>query len=116
METLLILILIIACTIAGALTSLFMKKASKEFNLNIFKQIKNKYLYGAAIMYIIGTVTYIYALTLDNLSLIYPLTSLTYIWVYLLSHNILKEKISLRKWIGMSLIIVGIILIIALKP
>ena len=115
MTKILVIMLIVLSTITGALTSLFLKKASKKFNFNILKQFKNWNLYGAVLMYVIGTISYIYALSLEKLSIIYPLTSITYIWVYLLSHNILKEKISLRKWFGMTLIIIGILLIVVLK-
>ena len=46
-----------------------------------------------------------------ELSVLYPLAATGYIWVSLLSVKLLKEKMSLFKWLGVSVIIAGITLI-----
>jgi uncharacterized membrane protein len=107
-------ILVLAATLIGAFGILFIKKGSKEFNFNILKQLKNKNLMIGAILFVIGAIAYILALKMDELSIIYPLTSISYIWVSIISVKFLKEKMNTYKWIGIALIMLGIIVIATL--
>ncbi len=62
-------------------------------------------------LYGVSAVIYVWALKYGRLSLLYPITSLSYVWVSLLSVKFLKENMNNYKWIGISLIILGVILI-----
>ena len=46
-----------------------------------------------------------------EVSVLYPIIATSYVWVSLLSMKFLDEKINIFKWIGISIIIAGIILI-----
>ncbi len=74
--------------------------------------MKNSELIVGIFFYGLSSVFFIYALRLENLSLVYPITSLTYIWVGILSIKFLKEKLDKFKLIGMSLVILGVILLV----
>jgi uncharacterized membrane protein len=106
-----ILLLIVISTIAGAVGSLFYKKAAADFSLNLKKLLKNTNLFIGIIVFSSGTLIYLFTLSMGNLSVIYSLTSLSYIWIDVLSVKILGEKMNKSKWIGMGLIMIGIILI-----
>ncbi len=105
------IVLVVIGTFIGAFDSLFLKKGAKHFNFNIFKQLRNKPLILGIFLFVLSSVFYIYALSMERLSLLYPITSLTYIWVALVSIKFLKEKINKYKWLGIVLIILGIVLI-----
>jgi uncharacterized membrane protein len=87
-----------------------MKKGSAKFNFRIVEQLKNYYLMLGIILYILGAAFYIYALSLERLSALYPFASLNYLWVALVSIRFLGEKMNIYKWAGIILIILGIIL------
>ncbi len=112
MENILMILMVIFSTICGALGSVYLKKSAKRFNLNVLEQIRNKYLYLGFILFVLGTASYVYALTLGRLSIVYPLTALTYIWVSLMSFYLLKEKFSYRKLVAISIIICGIVIVV----
>jgi len=105
------IVLVVIGTIIGAFGSLYLKKGAKDFNLNLFKQIKNWQLIFGVILFVLSSVFYIYALTMEKLSFLYPVTSLTYIWVAFVSVWFLKEKMNKYKWAGIALIVLGIIII-----
>ncbi|MBU1199347.1 MAG: EamA family transporter [Nanoarchaeota archaeon] len=105
------IVLVVIGTVIGAFGSLYLKRGAKYFNLNIFKQIKNRELILGIVLFVFGSVFYIYALTMERLSVLYPLTSLTYIWVAFVSVWFLKEKMNKYKWAGIALIVLGIIII-----
>ena len=105
-----ILIVVVGC-IAGAYGGIMLKKGSSKFRLSINGTLKNKSLMIGIIVYAIGTITYIIALKGVELSMIYPLASTTYIWIAIFSKKMLGEKMNTLKWLGISLILVGVSLI-----
>jgi len=92
----------------GSFGPIYLKKGSamsfKYFYKN-FNLIFGVFFYG------VGTVLFIPALKGGELSILYPLVSLMYIWVSLLSVKMLGEKMNKFKWIGILLIILGVSLI-----
>jgi uncharacterized membrane protein len=97
-------------TLFGALGSLFFKFALNSSN-NILRLIKNKYFYLGGVFFLFGFLSYLVFLRRYEVSFIFPMTSLTYIWSTFFSFKYLKEKINLYKIIAVLLIITGVILI-----
>ena len=105
------IILVVIGNFIGAFGSVFLKKGAKNFNFNILKQLRNKYLIFGVLLFVLSSVAYIYALSMERLSVLYPVTSFTYILVALFSVWLLKEKMNKYKWLGIILIILGIIFV-----
>lgn len=105
------LILVLIGTVVASFGSMYMKKGAKNFNFNLLKQLKNKNLILGIILFVVGALFYVYALSMERLSILYPTTSLTYIWVALISLKFLGEKMNKHKWFGIFLIILGIIMV-----
>jgi drug/metabolite transporter (DMT)-like permease len=100
--------LVLLATLTGAFGPILLKKGSKAFSFNPLKLIKNYYIVGGTFLYLFGTITFILALRGGDLSILYPLVSVTYIWVAFLSIKFLKEKMNKYKWTGILLIILGV--------
>ena len=107
-NTLIAVILVVVAGIIGAFGALYFKKGSVTIHRNIISFLTNKYLYLGASLYVISTIFFVPALKFGDLSLVYPLTSLTYVWVTLLSSKFLGEKINKYKIVGIILILAGI--------
>jgi len=102
--------LVVFATFIGSVGSVYLKKAAKYFKFS-FKGIFNFNLIFGIFMYFLATLIFIAALRKGNLNVLYPITSVSYIWVSLLSVRFLKEKMNYLKWGGISLIILGVIAI-----
>lgn len=100
--------LVILAASLGSLGPVYLKKSAKDFSLNLKKLIKNRNLIIGLIFYAIGTILFIPALRGGELSILYPLVATTYIWVSFWSVKLLKERMNIFKWLGISVIIVGI--------
>ncbi len=100
--------LVISATLVGAFGPILLKKASAKKLSNIKSLMSNYHLFGGVFLYGLGTLLFIPALKGGDLSILYPFVALTYIWVSLLSVKFLGEKMNLIKWMGISLIIVGV--------
>ena len=102
--------LVILATIIASIGSLYLKKASKHFKFSFNGIFNFEFMFGI-FMYLLATLIFIAALRKGNLNVLYPITSLSYIWVSLLSIKFLKEKMNLFKFSGIFLIILGVIII-----
>ncbi|WP_240335220.1 EamA family transporter [Paraliobacillus sediminis] len=102
--------LILLFTLFGAVGGLFFKKAGQNglnWNKGLFI-----YLCLGGCFYGIGALLNIYVLQHVAYTILFPLTSITYVWTFLLAAIFLKEKITLQKVGGISLIIIGSLLLI----
>lgn len=113
---LIILGLMIVLTLIGATGSLFLKLGSKNFRLeasikNIIALIKNWQVILGVFLYGLSSIIFIVVLKMTDLSIAYPMTSMSYIFVTILSYKFLKEKINRYKTIGIVLIIIGVALV-----
>jgi len=111
MDELAVILLTLFATFIGAFGSLYLKKGSADLHKNIFKQIKNYKLLFGIFLFLISSVFYVWALKFAELSLVYPITSFSYVWISLLSIKFLNEKMNNYKWLGIIFIIVGVFLI-----
>lgn len=108
-EYLVVLIMIIS-SIIGAFGALLLKKAAPELKLKI-KYLFNSKLISGIFLYFVAVIAFIWLLKTVDLSLLYPMTSMTYIFTIAFSVWLLKEKMNKYKWISITLIIMGNILI-----
>lgn len=109
--------IVAAFTLVAAFGALFFKRGSSKFTLspNPFKlvigSLKNTNLIIGIFLYAAPTPVYLWALKNAPLSLIYPVNSLTYIWVSLLSVKFLGERMNRYRWLGVASIIIGVSLL-----
>ncbi|MEM4259895.1 MAG: EamA family transporter [Candidatus Woesearchaeota archaeon] len=108
MNIVLILILMVVSCFIGALGSLFFKLSAPNVEFNISKLIKNKYLFIGLIFYGVSCMLFVWLLKFSELSFLYPLASLTYVFIALLSIKYLHEKMNILKWLGIVFIILGV--------
>lgn len=100
--------LVFVCSIANAFGAIYMKKGAQRFNLNFIRQLRNFPIILGCFLYVISSVLFIAALRGGELSVLYPFSALSYVWVSILSVKLLQEKMNWLKWLGVSLIIIGI--------
>ncbi len=100
----------IVATLLGALGSLYLKMGSKQSDKGL-KGLINKSLIAGLVLFFVSALMVIIALKFGELSKVFPLTAMTYIWVAIFSWKILKEKVTREKIGAFILIVIGIILV-----
>ncbi|MBI4439492.1 EamA family transporter [Candidatus Woesearchaeota archaeon] len=106
-ETWAIFVVLLASFI-GSIGALMVKKGAAEFSLNPLKLIRNYHVILGGLLYVLGTVLFVPALKHGDLSVLYPFSSTSYVWVTLLSIFFLKEGMNKEKWVGIALIVIGV--------
>jgi undecaprenyl phosphate-alpha-L-ara4N flippase subunit ArnE len=79
--------------------------------LSFVKSFLNAPLILGGVSVLVAPVFYFYALTKVNLSIAYGFTGLNYVFVFMGSWLILKEKVSVYHFIGIFLIFFGVLLV-----
>jgi len=102
----------VLCTFFTTVGQLFFKYGSVNFKFNILGLLTNYNLLLGFLFYGLGAVLLIVALKFGNLSTIYPLVALTFVWVMITSFFVLGEVINNFKIGAVTFIIFGVVLVV----
>lgn len=103
------LLLVFLCTLLGAAAQVFMKTGAIMLSRPTPIQILTNLplLFGYA-LYGLSTILLVLALRKGQLSILYPIISLTYVWVTILSLLIFKESMNSFKLAGLAIVMLGV--------
>ena len=102
------ILLVFTCTILGAAAQILMKVGMTHFAPNLVAILTNVPLIAGYALYGINTLMLILALRDGELSTLYPIIALTYVWVTLLSYLLLSETPNFFKNLGIATIVTGV--------
>jgi len=100
--------LVFACTVLGAAAQILMKVGMSHFQPNLASIATNVPLIAGYALYGVNTLMLTLALREGELSMLYPIIALTYVWVTLLSYLLLHETPNLYKNVGIATIVIGV--------
>jgi drug/metabolite transporter (DMT)-like permease len=103
------IVLILLSSFLGASAALFVKKGTK--NRTLFALCKSPLLLTGLFIYGTSALIYLFVLRTEQLSVVFPLSATMYIWSTILAVHYLHEKMNLYKWLGITGIILGVVLI-----
>ncbi len=108
------LLLVFACSLIGAAAQVLMKIGTKglpsagNFLDTIIGIFTNPYLFTGYSLYGISAVLLILALRHAELSILYPVLSLTYVWVAVLSVVVFHEAMPPLRILGIATVVMGV--------
>ena len=115
--------MVVGCTILGAAAQMLIKRgttmmpplldpsagsALAQAPLIAWKILTNLPLFGGLACYGISTILLVLALRYGELSVLYPIIALTYVWVAILSVGFLGESVNVFKLLGLLFIVLGV--------
>ncbi|MBI5002554.1 EamA family transporter [Candidatus Woesearchaeota archaeon] len=103
--------LVLIATFIGAFGALFLKYGAEKMTRKSKLSFLNTRLLFGTFLYGFSSIFFLIALKNGELSVLYPITSLSYVWISLLSIKMLGEKMNFFKWLGITAILLGVSLI-----
>jgi multidrug transporter EmrE-like cation transporter len=101
--------LVFCCTVLGAGAQVLMKTGANQMtHAGVLGMLTNLPLMGGYFLYGVSTLLLVLALKDGELSLLYPVIALTYVWVTILSFVIFHDAINPWKLLGIGLIVLGV--------
>jgi multidrug transporter EmrE-like cation transporter len=117
-------LLVFSCTVVGAAAQMLIKMGAGQLGVHLtlkqvlhdpmlvfrfgFRILENSKLFIGYSLYGFNTVLMAYALKGRELSRLYPIIALTYVWVTALSVIMLSEHVNFYRILGITLIVGGV--------
>ena len=101
-------LLVFTCTILGAAAQLLIKTGMNHFSPHLMALATNLPLVAGYTLYGINTLMMVLALKNGEMSMLYPIIALTYVWTTLASYTLLGEPSNIYKNIGIVTIVLGV--------
>lgn len=107
--------LVLSASFIGSFGAVFLKSASQRLNREIQTLYTNWRLAVGIVLYVLSSLFYLKGIKHGELTILYPMVSLGYVWTLIWSRLIFREPLTRSKFLGLGLIIAGIILLNAAK-
>ena len=103
-------LLVFACTIVGAAAQLLIKTgmSPSHFSPHLLAILTDIPLIAGYSLYGINTLMMVLALKDGEMSMLYPIIALTYVWTTLASYTLLHEPSNMYKNVGIVTIVLGV--------
>ena len=101
--------LVFCCTLLGAAAQMLMKIGlGHPAQTGLIGYITSLPLLGGYFLYGLNTVLLVFALRDGELSILYPIIALTYVWVTVLSVLFFHESLNVFKLVGVAVVVAGV--------
>jgi multidrug transporter EmrE-like cation transporter len=101
-------LLVFTCTLFGAVAQLLIKRGMNHFTPDLMAIATNVPLIIGYGFYGLNAAMMVLALKDGEMSRLYPIIGLTYVWTTLLCYTVLGEPSNLYKNIGIVVIVIGV--------
>jgi drug/metabolite transporter (DMT)-like permease len=101
------MLLVLVASLFGSFGSVFLKLGSAELNKG-FLHILNAKLAAGVALFLGSSYFFVLGIRHGELSVLYPMVSLGYIWTLFWSRLFFKEAFTRQKFVGLALILVGV--------
>jgi multidrug transporter EmrE-like cation transporter len=105
------ILLVFAASFIGSFGAVFLKMGAGRLHREISSLLLNWRLAAGVALYLLSFVFYFLGLREGELSVLYPMVALGYIWTMVWSRIFFGEPFSRRKMGGIALILVGVVLL-----
>lgn len=102
--------MVACCTVLGAAGQILIKMGANSLphTNSPLAMLMNAPLMAGYALYGIMTVLFVFALREEELSVVYPIISLNYVWVTALSVLIFRESMNWSRAAGIAIIVLGV--------
>jgi multidrug transporter EmrE-like cation transporter len=99
---------IFLCGFVGSFGAVFLKSGAARLQMNVKSILTNWRLVVGVGMYLLSSVFFVFGVRKGELSVLYPLVALGYMWTVVWSRVFFGEPLTRSKFIAVGLILVGI--------
>ena len=101
------MLLVFAASVIGSFGAVFLKMGAARLDGSILSFVNSRLLLGVT-LFLGSSVFYAFGIRGGQLSVLYPMVSLGYIWTLLWSRLFFNEPFTRNKFVGLGLILLGV--------
>ena len=101
------MLLVFVASLVGSFGAVFLKKGAALLDGSILSFVNSRLILGVS-LFLGSSVFYALGIRGGQLSVLYPMVSLGYLWTLLWSKLFFNEPLTASKFVGLGLILVGV--------
>lgn len=105
------ILLVLVGSFIGSFGAVFLKAGSATLQRNLRSFLLNWRLLAGIAFYLASSVFFVLGLKKGELTILYPLVSLGYVWTLMWSRVFFHEPLTRTKFVGLGTILAGVILL-----
>jgi len=105
------IVLVLFGSFIGSFGAVFLKVGAEHMTGSVARLINNYWLAIGVVLYLLSSVFYMMGVAQGQLTVLYPMVSLGYIWTIVWARLFFKEPFTTSKIGGLVMIVVGVALI-----
>lgn len=103
------MLLVLLASFIGSFGAVFLKSGAERLKLSLRALLSNYYLAAGVVMFLLSSYFFVLGVRHGQLTILYPMVSLGYIWTLFWSRIFFGEPFTRNKFIGLGLILAGIV-------
>jgi multidrug transporter EmrE-like cation transporter len=105
------MLLVLVASFIGSFGAVFLKSGAGKLHRQLSTLLTNWRLALGVGFYLISSFFFVLGVRKGELTILYPMVSLGYVWTLLWSHLFFKERMTRDKFLGIGLVLAGIVLL-----
>jgi multidrug transporter EmrE-like cation transporter len=105
------ILLVLAASFVGSFGSVLLKAGADRLERTLIGLLRNWQLPLGIVIYLVSFGMYTAAVRSGELTILYPMVSLGYLWTLLWSFLIFKEPLTRNKFVGIGMILLGVVVL-----
>lgn len=105
------MLLIVLSSFIGSFGAVFLKSGAAHLGSGIVALIKNWRLAAGIFFFLLSSFFFVLGMRAGELTVLYPIVSLGYVWTLVWSRIFFGERITRAKFAGVALILIGVVLV-----
>jgi drug/metabolite transporter (DMT)-like permease len=107
------MLLVLVASIFGSFGAVFLKMGAEKLKAGLLNIISWQAALGVG-LFLLSSVFFVMGIKHGELSVLYPMVSLGYVWTLLWARLFFKEPVTKQKFLALGMILTGIVFIAAL--
>jgi drug/metabolite transporter (DMT)-like permease len=104
------MLLVFAASVVGSFGAVFLKKGAARLDGSLLSFLNSRLILGVA-LFLGSSVFYVLGIRGGDLSVLYPMVSLGYVWTLLWGRLFFHETFTRQKFLGLGLVLLGVIFV-----
>jgi uncharacterized membrane protein len=101
------ILLVLLGSLIGSVGMVFLKKASADLHKGFHHIVSVNSAVGVT-LFVISSVFYLIAIRNGQLSVLYPMVSLSYVYAMIWARLVFNEALTKQKFLGLGLVVMGV--------
>ena len=104
------MLLVFAASVVGSFGAVFLKRGAARLDGTVLSFVNSQLVLGVA-LFLGSSVFYALGIRGGDLSVLYPMVSLGYVWTLLWSRLFFHETFTPQKFLGLGLVLLGVVFV-----